>query len=38
MTHRPVAEHPLQNQIADALRLEIAPPANQTCSLVADDH
>jgi hypothetical protein len=27
MTHRPpVAEHPLQCQIADALRLEIAPP------------
>jgi hypothetical protein len=22
----PVAEHPLQKQIADALRLEIAPP------------
>ena len=27
MTRRPpVAEHPLQRQIADALRLEIAPP------------
>ena len=26
MTHRPLPEHPLQRQIADALRLEIAPP------------
>jgi hypothetical protein len=27
MTHRlPVSEHPLQRQIADALRLELAPP------------
>ena len=27
----PVAEHPLQRQIADALRLELAPPGKVSC-------